>query len=152
MRYLCTHCNYIYDESRWDPEQFIEPGQDIYAADYFVCPGCWESVDYFQEIVEEVNYVAENTKDNMEMDHMPIIDIQNGMLTLSIWKNTEHPMWLEHYISSIGIYDEYGDRVIEDFLWPDDEIEREFDVSDLDEFEIRIRCTLHWVWWMKVKQ
>ncbi|USN59246.1 MAG: hypothetical protein H6767_04135 [Candidatus Peribacteria bacterium] len=55
----------------------------------------------------------------------------------------------EHRISSISLYDEYGDMVEELFLQPEVVAEASFDVSDMDEFEIRVRCNLHGVWGKK---
>jgi hypothetical protein len=47
------------------------------------------------------------------------------------------------------LYDEYGDLIEEKFMDFDEDPIIEFDFDDLWEYEIRCRCSLHWVWWKK---
>nr|MDD3720820.1 desulfoferrodoxin family protein [Candidatus Gracilibacteria bacterium] len=148
MRYLCTNCSHIYDESIGDLEEGYEPGVKLYdMQDYFVCPVCSEGIDSFQEIVEEVNYIED--KDNMtgvEEEHYPIIIEEDKKIKVKVGKEESHPSIGEHFISSISLYDEYGDLVEEKFLNESDEGSAVFDNYDLDEYEVRITCNLHGVW------
>jgi desulfoferrodoxin (superoxide reductase-like protein) len=147
MRYLCTNCAYIYDESIWDIEDWYDPWVKLYdMQDYFLCPACWERVWYFQEITEEVNYLSK--EDNLSFEeelHYPLVSEENSKIKVSIWIEENHPSEDGHYISSIMLLDEYWDLVEEKFLNPKDEWNAIFDDYDLDEFEIRIRCNLHGV-------
>jgi desulfoferrodoxin (superoxide reductase-like protein) len=67
---------------------------------------------------------------------------------VTIW-NEIHPMWESHRITSISLYDEYEDLIEEKFMDYDEDPIVEFDFDDLGEYEIRCRCSLHWVWWKK---
>ena len=55
----------------------------------------------------------------------------------------------EHRILSIWLFDEYWDLVEEKFLWIDDDTVVVFDDYDLDEIEIRVRCSKHWIFGKK---
>jgi len=140
MKYLCTNCNYIYDSAFWDREE------DIIIWDIIeTCPVC-EEFDTFQGIEEEVNYIEEEDRlDSMEIDHFPEIKIEEDKLIVMVW-NEIHPMWEEHRIASISLYDEYWDLIEEKYLEMENEARVEFDFDNLDEFEIRVKCSLHWVW------
>lgn len=155
MRYLCTNCNYIYDESIWDKEEEIKAWTKLDNLwDNFSCPVCWELAEEFHEIKEEVNYIDENNLLWIEMEHFININIniKNWNLRVDIWKWDFHPSWEEHRISSISLYDEYWDLIEEKFLMVWEEPVVEFDISDLDDFEIRTRCSLHWVWGRKIER
>lgn len=144
MRYLCTNCSYIYDEWIWDLEDWYKAGTNFYEMkDYFICPSCSETIDCFHEIQEEINYI-ENIKNltNLEKIHFPIIKESFW----EIWVKINHPMEDDHFITSISLYDEYWDLVEEKFIKKDKKPEVKFMNYDLDEFEIRVRCNLHWVW------
>jgi desulfoferrodoxin (superoxide reductase-like protein)/rubredoxin len=176
MRYICVKCNYVFDESLWDREEGLEAGMKI--GDIGRCPNC-EEYDSFQWIKEEINYAEdyENLK-LLEIEHIPQIkeitspqpspqgegEEQGTPLSCKergwgwgctqkievfIWAS-QHPMWEDHRITSICLYDEYGDLVIEEFLLPDDDPSIEFDVSDLDEYEVVAKCSIHWYWWRKI--
>ena len=151
MKYTCINCNYTFDDSVWDIEEWIEPWTKFHDLwDDFHCPVCYEESDSFHEIHEEVNYIEDDDRlDLFETEHMPIVSFDGDVLKVSVWKQP-HPMWEEHRISSISLYDEYGDLVEESFLLADDEPICEFDASDLDDFEIRVNCTIHGIWWMKI--
>ncbi len=152
MKYCCTNCNYVYDESMWDIDEEISPWtrfDDL--GDYFACPVCSENTDSFYMIKEEINYIENvNTVDRLELEHYPIINIENQKLTVSVWKITLHTMWEDHYISSISLLDEYGDLIEEKFLNNTDKLKVTFDFDDYEDFEVVIRCTYHWLWWIKV--
>jgi len=52
-------------------------------------------------------------------------------------------MEAEHRILSIWLFDEYWDLVEEKFLNVDDDSVVTFDNYDLDDIEIRVRCSKH---------
>jgi len=147
MKYICTNCNYIFDEYIDDAEDTIsEVDNDT------MCPVCHE-YDSFQWIAEQVNYAEDiNNLQLHELEHIPQIDVideENHTIRVFVWKN-EHPMESEHRLYSISLYDEYWDLVTEEFLHKEASPEAEFDVYDLDEYEIRVKCNVHWVWGRKV--
>lgn len=152
MRYLCTECNYIYDESLGDSEEWIKSWTAFYSLwDYFTCPVCGETKDSFHEITEQINYIEdENSVDFMELDHFMEIYKEEWLIEVKIWKEM-HPSWEDHRITEISLYDEYGDLVETKFIEVWEEPEVQFDISDLDDYELRVRCSLHWVWWRKIK-
>ncbi len=148
MRYLCTNCSYIYDEAIWDEEEWYNPGVKLYdMQDIFVCPVCSEWIDTFQEIKEEINFI-ENIENmtGVEDEHYPVIEEADSKIKVKVGKDELHPGLAEHYITNISLYDEYGDLVEEKFLNSTDEWTVVFDNYDLDEYEVRITCNLHWVW------
>lgn len=150
MRYLCTNCSYIYDEGEWD--EVIKQWTRFEKLDYsFVCPVCWEEKDGFQEIIEEINYVSEDPYDHLEIDHYLEIDKIWDILKVIIG-NEIHPMGESHRITSVSLYDEYGELIEEIFLKFDEDPTVEFQFDDLWEFEIRCRCSLHGVWGRKFRQ
>lgn len=156
MRYLCTNCNYIYDEWLWNSEDSINSWTRIYDIEDFVCPSCYEWVDNFQEIIEEINYIDESDDDDVSKDHTPITSIIEDresiywkVLQVFVWEQ-EHVMWDDHFIKSISLHYEDWEMIEEKFLDPWDDPLVEFDFDDLEEYEIRINCSLHWVWGMKI--
>jgi len=154
MRYLCTNCSYIYDESLWDEVENIKSWTKFYKlGDNFKCPVCWEDQDSFQEIIDEVNYIDENNiLWSIDLEHfINIEDLWGWRIEVSVGKDSLHPSEKEHRITSITLLDEYWDIVSEEFLqvWQDPIVE--FDVSDLDEYEIQARCNIHGLWGRKVK-
>jgi len=153
MRYLCTSCNYIYDEDLWDKTEWIKSWTKIENLwDNFVCPVCGEYKDIFHWIKEEINYLTEKPQDAIEANHFIKITKNNDWRTkFEIWFLEFHPSGEEHRISSIWIYDEYWDLVYEKFFSSWEEPVLVFDVSDLDEYEIRARCIVHGIWGRKIK-
>lgn len=131
----------------------IEAGERFeWLGDHFECPVCGEGSDFFHEIREEVQYIEnEYTKDPMEADHFIETEILSDKLRVTIG-NGIHPMWDSHRITSVCLYDDYGDLIEEKFLWIDEDPIVEFDFDDMWEFEIRVRCSLHGVWGKKIKQ
>jgi len=143
MRYLCTHCNYIYDEILGEVEDWISPWTKLDSIkDVFCCPSCYESIDNFQEIIEQVN--SFDTDDNIiwiEYEHFPFVEkLEDWFIKIEV----KHPDEKSHFLWNIWIYDEYWDLVYEEFFKPWEPAYLEFDVSDLDEYEIRTFCSLHW--------
>ena len=81
----------------------------------------------------------------LEIEHFPIFNFTENILEVRVWRES-HPMWAEHRVASIWLYDEYWDLIEEDFFREDDESIRKFDISDLDSWEVRIKCSIHWIW------
>ncbi len=155
MIYICTSCsNYSYDESRGDKAEWLEAWTLFDDIDFdFRCPTCSASKEYFLTVKEEV--LEANDKNNLsylEKAHIPKIEIMWEECRVEVGYDL-HPMIEEHYVYSIGLYDEYWDLVEEKLLTFEDEPIVSFDISDFDEFEIRSRCNNHWVWttWKIIK-
>ncbi len=149
MRYLCTNCSYIYDEALWDALEWIASWtlfDDLW--EDFVCPSCYEEKENFQEIKEEINYPYDN-KGNLsalEKEHYINYSLENDVLKVYVGKDEEHPMEEWHFIACIALFDENDEKIEEKFLSPEDDCIAEFDIQYLDEFEIKIYCSLH-LWW-----
>lgn len=50
-KYVCTVCNWVYDEEKGDPDNGIAPGtkwEDV--PDDYVCPECGVGKDLFEEM------------------------------------------------------------------------------------------------------
>jgi len=133
--------------------EWINPGTNFYSMqDFFACPVCSEWTDSFELENEDVLYAEDSSKlDFMERQHIPNIEILWDSVVIRVWID-EHPMMEEHYIASIAIYDEYWDLVQEEFLSPESIPEIHFDISSLDDFEVRAKCNLHWIWGVKVER
>lgn len=139
MKYLCVNCNFIYDEAIWDQVDWIPAWTKIEDINY--CPACQET-DTFNHINEEINYIPENTVDKIDLEHNIEMHHDNFRFEITVWWNS-HPMWDDHRIAWVALFDEYSDLVEEKFLWIDDDSFVVFDDYDLDEFEIRVKCTQH---------
>ena len=139
MKYLCINCSYIYDESFWDTNEWIEPWTKIEKLEN--CPVCFET-DTFNHIDEEIIYIDEDTKDNIELEHLIELEKEWENLLVTIWSNM-HPMLEEHRITWAWLYDEYWDLVAEEFLSPDSDLVVEFEDFYLWEFEVRVKCNQH---------
>ena len=154
MRYLCINCNYIYDEDLGEVDEWIKSWTKFEKLwDSFVCPSCGELPEVFHEIKEEVNYLWDSPRDALEAEHfINIKDLWNNNIRILVGYEDSHPAWLEHRITSIWIYDEYWDLVYEEFFDKEQDAILDYNVSDLDDYEIRARCSIHWVWWRKVER
>lgn len=148
-RYLCTNCNFIYDETFWFEEEWISPQTFFYdIQDSWRCPHCEEPKEHFALIKEEINYINKETKilSNIEKEHFIDYEIKDNILSLS-WNILNHEMNdKSHYISEVALYDEYWDLISSKLykLW--EELNFSFDIKFIDSFEIRVRCIKHW-WW-----
>jgi len=153
MKYCCIGCRYTYDEALWDTIEWINPGTKFYSMqDFFVCPVCSEWIDNFEIEKEDILYVENSSSlDFLEKQHIPNIEILWDTVIVKVWVE-EHPMLEEHYIANISLYDEYWDLVEEEFLVPESIPEIHFDISSLDDFEVRAKCNLHGIWWIKVER
>jgi len=147
MKYLCTNCNYIYDEAIWDEKENIIAWTLFEEFQYdFVCPNCWETKDYFMEVKEEILEAQDkNFLSPLEKIHVPKITLIDWKAIVEVWEQ-EHPMIEWHYIYSISLYDEYWDLIEEKLLniWEKPKVI--FDISSLDDFEIRSKCNLDGLW------
>lgn len=148
MKYFCTSCSYTYDQWLWDERSDIFWGTPV--DDIEFCPWCGES-DCFQWVEEEVNYCDED-RSFLAWDHDIVYKINDDEVIEVIVADGGHPMWEDHRITTISLYDEYGDMVENIFYPTDAEAIWEFDVSELDDFEIRIKCSIHGVWWKKISR
>jgi desulfoferrodoxin (superoxide reductase-like protein) len=81
----------------------------------------------------------------LEKTHIPVINIIENKAIVEIWE-ISHPMIEWHSIYSISLYDEYWDLVEDKFLNPWENPKAIFEVWDLDDFEIRIKCNVDWLW------
>lgn len=142
MKYLCTSCNYVYDNALWDSEESVNIWAEINE-----CPVCGE-YDSFQWIEEEINYIDDDLWP-LEIDHFPDIEVIWDKIKVTVW-NEIHPMWEAHRIAAVYLYDEYWDLVSTRYLELETEAVVEFDNENFDEFEIRVKCSVHWLWWRKI--
>ena len=147
MQYLCTQCNYIYDEFMWDKELQIAPWTFFEELkEDFKCPICWSSKEYFHWIKEEV--LKANDKNNLnlvEKKHIPNVKIKDNKIFVKIWE-TKHIMTDEHYIVYIELLDENQKQIDIKYLTSIDKPEAIFDKDFLDTFEVRAKCNLDWLW------
>jgi|GEM_PF-300970 hypothetical protein len=81
MKYLCTNCGYVYDESAGDESEEIECGTRV--DDLDCCPVCFE-VDPFFQVKEEVIYIDENTRDRIELEHFIKINYKNRKIEVIV--------------------------------------------------------------------
>ena len=148
MQYLCTNCNFIYDEMTGEPEDGIPAWVKLSSLEWHItCPNCNESGDYFQEITQHVHSLDEEHLLPFELEHIPKIEqLDDGYIKIE----SNHPNEAEHFIGNIWIYDEYWDLFHEEFFKPWTWVYLEVDVSDLDEYEVRMQCSLHGVFGKKV--
>ena len=142
MKHFCTECSYSYDDAIWDREEELNPWDILNK-----CPVC-EEYDSFQWLEEEVNYITEDNVWSLEIDHIPEIEIKWDKLIVTV-ANEIHPMWESHRIATVSLYDEYWDLIETKYLELENEAVTEFDFDDLDEFEIRVKCSVHGVWGRK---
>lgn len=150
MRFLCTNCGHIYDESLWEIELDIEPGTCIDEIQEDVhCPVCDGSFDDFSVIEDEIIYVDNPEKlTHIEREHLPRIVYQDlQRVEVCVGEEEElHPSGEDHRIGAIYLVDDEWHIVEEVFIMPDEDPVAEFDISGLDVFEIRASCNQHWLW------
>lgn len=150
MRFLCTNCGHIYDESLGEQELELDPGTCIDEIPWDIhCPMCDGSFDEFSPIEDEVLYADDvNRLTHIERDHIPRVIYQDlERVEVCIGEEEEmHPSGEDHRISAIYLIDDEGHIVEEVFIMPDEDPVAEFDISGLDVFEIRASCNRHWLW------
>jgi len=139
MKHLCVNCSYIYDEAIWDSWEGIEAWTKI--EDIVSCPVC-DEYDSFHFISEEITYLWDDLNDKFEVEHFIELNHIDDTFEIIIWWNM-HPMWEDHRIAWVWLFDEYCDLVEEKFLWIDDDSVVVFDDYWLQDLEVRIKCTQH---------
>lgn len=147
MKYICATCRYTYDETLGDKWNEIEPYTYWWELwEYWTCPNCWSEKEFFHGIKEEILTPLNKDKmSNLEASHTPEINIKDDICSVNVWY-ISHPNWEWHYISSVSLYDEVWELLEEINLDIDDISDVEFDISYLDIFEIRAKCTIHGIW------
>lgn len=154
MRFLCTNCWHIYDESLGEIDEGIDPGTCIEEISEDIhCPMCDGSFDDFSMIEDEIIYADNPDKlTHVEREHLPrILYKDSEKVELCIGEEEEmHPSSEDHRIGAIYLVDDEGHIVEEIFIMPDEDPVAEFDISGLDVFEIRASCNRHGLWssWM----
>jgi rubredoxin/desulfoferrodoxin (superoxide reductase-like protein) len=144
MKYHCTNCSYIYDETLWEPEQDIEAFTSWgNISEDFYCPICFSPKDDFISPKEELIYLKNNNLTIVEAIHYPKIFIERDTLYFEIWEEP-HPIEEDHFVYKVSLYDYSGDMLEERDFKPWKKAIWEFDLSYLDEFEIRIYCNHDW--------
>lgn len=139
MKHLCVNCSYIYDEAIWDSWEGLEAWTKI--EDIISCPVC-DEYDTFHFISEEISYLDDNPRDKFDVEHYIQVNHIDDTFEVIIGWNT-HPMWDDHRIAWVWLFDEYDDLVEERFLKSDDDSVVVFDDYWLTDFEVRIKCTQH---------
>jgi len=150
MRFLCINCWHIYDESLWEVDDNIEPGTCIDEISQEIhCPSCDGSFEDFSPIEDEVIY-AENPEhlSHIEREHMPrIMHLDAHKVEVCVGEEEEmHSSSEEHRVTAIYLVDEEGHIVEEIFIMAFEDPVAEFDISGLDDFEIRASCNQHGLW------
>lgn len=145
MKYHCTNCSYIYDEVLWEPEQEVEPftawweiGEDFY------CPVCFSPKDDFISPKEEYIYLKKDNLTIVEAIHYPKYFVEWDILKFEIWEEP-HPIEEEHFVYKVWLYDDAWDLLEEKSFKPWQKAVWEFDLTYLDEFELRVFCNHDWV-------
>lgn len=150
MRFLCVNCGHIYDEALWEETDGIEPGTGIdEISEDIHCPSCDGSFDDYSVIEDEVIYADNMDKlSHIEREHMPrIIHLDEQKVEVCVWEEEEmHPSGEDHRVTAIYLVDDEGHIVEEIFIMLDEDPVAEFDISWLDDFEIRASCSQHWLW------
>ncbi len=148
MKFLCVNCSYIFDEALGDESEWIMPGTSIDAIEENIhCPWCDGSFEDFSPIEDEILYVedAQNLT-HLEREHIPNILYQDLQRVEVMIGEEIHPTDDEHRITAIYLVDEEWHIVEEVFIMPDEEPIVEFDISGLENYEIRASCSQHGVW------
>ena len=141
MKYHCSWCSYIYDESVWDEDLEIEENTlfDNLPNDFF-CPFCEIHKDDFILFWEEINYPLDiRHLTPKEQEHFPKISISWEKLNFLIDENT-HNSKKDNFIFKISLYDDYWDEIDSKKFNFWDEVKWSFDLDYLDNFELRVFC------------
>lgn len=146
MKYHCSWCDYIYDELKWDEDLWIQKNTffDSLWNDFF-CPFCDTHKDDFVVFEEEINYPLDsNNLTHIEDIHFPEYEIVWDELFLNI-SSESHPQNEDHFIYKIRLYDDAWDEIEKYNFSYNSIVKIKFDMSYLDTFEIRVYCSLEWV-------
>ena len=149
MRFLCTNCWHIYDESLGDETEGVDPGTSVDELTHngIHCPVCDGSFDDFSPIEDEILY-AEDSKhmNHLEKEHIPHIIYQDSEKIEVCVGEDMHSVWDDNRITAIYLIDDEWHILEEIFIMPDEDPVCEFDVSGLDVFELRASCSKHGLW------
>lgn len=149
MRFLCTNCGYIYDESLGEESDGIDPGTCIEEMnEENHCPMCGESFDEFSPIEDEIIYAMDdNNLTEVEREHIPVVMHQDSeKVEVSVGGDDMHPSGPDHRVTAMYLVDDEGHIIEEVFIMPEEDPVAEFDVSGLELFEIRASCNRHGLW------
>ncbi|MBW7954325.1 rubredoxin [Candidatus Gracilibacteria bacterium] len=141
MKYHCSGCSYIYDESIGDEDLNIEENTlfDNLPNDFF-CPFCETHKDDFILFGEEINYPLDvRCLTPKEQEHFPKISIFGEKLSFLIDENT-HNSKKDNFIFKVSLYDDTGDEIDFKKFNFGDEVKGDFDLDYLDSFELRVFC------------
>lgn len=145
MQYQCTNCFYVYDENLWEPDADIEANTSFLdLPDSFYCPNCFSSKEDFISPKEEIIYLDKDSSTIVEAIHYPKMNIVWDELEFEIWEEP-HPVTPEHFIKKVALFDNVGDILEEKKFNSKTKPAWKFDLSYLDEFEIRVYCNHDWV-------
>ncbi len=151
MRFLCVNCSHIYDEALWEETDGIEPGTGIdEISEDIHCPSCDGSFEDFSPIEDEVIYADDpHNLSHVEREHMPrIMHLDDQKVEACVGEEEEmHSSSEEHRVTAMYLVDEHGHIVEEVFIMAFEDPIAEFDISGLDDFEIRASCNMHGLWW-----
>ncbi len=152
-KYCCTNCGYVYNPFIWDIEQDIPPKTFFENIDItYYCPSCWEDKDSFYPISETVQEVDDlDNIGNIEEMHIPFFYEKNDQIIINIWSE-DFPFSEDenHFIEYVWIFDEDWEELAIEVL-PDISKEIIINIENLDYYEVRASCNLHWVWkWIKL--
>lgn len=141
MKYICTECNFIYDENLGLPEEGISPQtdfEDLWSE--FNCPLCYSSNENFFPLQEEIIYFEDvENLSSLEASHYPFYEIKDDIIRINFsdWEREE-----DDEIIKCVLLDEYGDIITESSL--NEDLEFEYEISDFSSIEILVVCTWHW--------
>ena len=141
MKYICTNCNFIYDEFLGIPDEWIPENTSFSElTEGFSCPFCfWEKDDFYQIQTEVLYFEDKDNLTSLEYSHYPFYEVIDWNLII-----TFEEKYLENWdtLKKLVLLDEYEDIVYEEIM--KDDLSFKYDVSDLDFIEIRVECTKHW--------
>ncbi len=154
-KYCCTNCGYVYNPFLWDIEQEIPAKTFFEDLDIrYYCPSCGEDKNSFYPISETIQEIDDiDNISTMEEIHIPFFYEKKGKLIINIWSE-DYPFLEDenHFIEYVWIFDEDWEEIAIEIL-PDTNKEIIFNIEDLDYYEVRSSCNLHWVWkWIKLYQ
>lgn len=98
--------------------------------------------------VEGVTKITANTSDGAKEKHVPVVDINNGIVKVNIGA-VEHPMTEEHYIEWILVETCCGSYIRR--LSPTSKPEATFNIGDEKVLRVYEYCNLHGLWLYEVK-
>lgn len=152
QKFHCTNCSYVYNPFLWDEESEVESWTAFDELhDNWHCPVCSENKEFFVEIPENIHdFKKFEELLPEEIRHTPFYYEKDWKIIISIWTEDESFSQDEvHFIEYVGLF--YNDWEIIDYIkLPENLDEIIFDLDNIDEYEVRASCSLHWVWrWVR---